>query len=140
MVVVEETGAGRFVQRIAAGRHELLADEPASVGGSDAGPSPYDLLLASLGACTAMTLRMYAERKGLALQTVRVRLSHAKVHAEDCEGCETRAGKLDRIVREIELAGELSAAQRERLLAIAERCPVHRTLHAEVCIESSLLG
>ncbi len=140
MVVVEETGAGRFVQRIATGSHELVADEPVSAGGRDAGPSPYDLLLASLGACTAMTLRMYAERKGLPLEKVRVRLSHARVHAQDCARCDTRAGKLDRIVREIELAGELSAAQRERLLAIAERCPVHRTLHAEVCIESSLLG
>lgn len=135
-VVVEETGEGRFTQHIAAGRHVLRADEPESVGGLDSGPSPYDLLLASLGACTSMTLRIYADHKGLALEKTRVTLSHAKIHAEDCEHCETREGKLDRIERRIELTGQLSGAERQRLLEIADRCPVHRTLHSEILIET----
>jgi len=135
-VVVEETGEGRFTQRIAVGRHVLRADEPESVGGLDSGPSPYDLLLASLGACTSMTLRMYADHKGLALEKTRVTLSHAKIHAEDCAHCETKEGKLDRIERHIELTGQLSGAERQRLLEIADRCPVHRTLHSEILIET----
>jgi len=135
-VVVEETGEGRFTQRIAVGRHVLRADEPESVGGLDSGPSPYDLLLASLGACTSMTLRMYADHKGLALEKARVTLSHAKIHAEDCAHCETKEGKLDRIERHIELTGQLSGAERQRLLEIADRCPVHKTLHSEILIET----
>ncbi|WP_340119741.1 alpha/beta fold hydrolase [Pelagibius sp. 7325] len=135
-VVVEETGEGRFTQRIASGRHVLRADEPESVGGQDSGPSPYDLLLASLGACTSMTLRIYADHKGLALEKTRVTLSHSKIHAEDCAHCETKEGKLDRIERRIELTGQLSGAERQRLLEIADRCPVHRTLHSEILIET----
>ena len=111
-----------------AGRHRLLADEPASVGGLGSGASPYGLLLASLGACTAMTIRLYAERKGLGLRRVGVALRHRKIHAADCAECETREGKLD----EITLEGDLGAEGRARLLDIADRCPVHRTLHSEV--------
>jgi putative redox protein len=123
---------------IAAGRHPLVADEPESVGGTDAGPTPYDYLLAALGSCTGMTLRMYADRKDWPLDEATVRLSHEKVHAEDCDHCDTDDGKVDRIVREIELTGDLSPDQRERLLEIANKCPVHRTLHSEIDVQSSL--
>ncbi|MPY75418.1 MAG: alpha/beta fold hydrolase [Alphaproteobacteria bacterium] len=135
-VVVRETGNGSFQQEIVAGRHRLLADEPASVGGTDTGPGPYDLLLAGLGACTSMTIRMYADRKELPLERVSVALTHDKVHAEDCADCETREGKIDVIDREIELTGDLDDAQRARLLEIAEKCPVHRTLHSEIKIRT----
>ena len=132
LVLVEETRAGRFQQAVTAGRHRLLADEPSAVGGLGSGPSPYDLLLASLGACTAMTVRLYAERKGLELRRVGVALRHRKIHAADCAECETREGKLDEITREIRLEGDLGAEGRARLLEIADRCPVHRTLRSEV--------
>jgi uncharacterized OsmC-like protein/alpha/beta superfamily hydrolase len=133
-VIVEETGEGTFTQRIAAGPHMLRADEPESVGGLDSGPGPYDLLLAGLGACTSMTLRMYAERKGLPLERTRVTLTHDKIHAADCADCETREGKIDRIERRIQMTGDLTAEQRARLLEIADKCPVHRTLHSEIVI------
>lgn len=139
-VVVEETGRGRFQQAVTAGPHRLLADEPVSFGGLGSGPSPYDLLLAALGACTAMTLRLYAERKGLALKQARVTLRHTKIHAADCAECETREGKLDDIEGEITLVGDLSAGDRARLLEIADRCPVHRTLHSEVRIRTVAAG
>jgi uncharacterized OsmC-like protein/alpha-beta hydrolase superfamily lysophospholipase len=135
-VLVEETGNGRFQQRIVAGRHTLMADEPTAFGGLDSGPSPYDLLLASLGACTGMTLRLYAERKSLPLDKVSVRLSHAKIHAADCENCETKEGMVDRIERMITLHGALNAEQRARLMEIADRCPVHRTLTSEINIRT----
>lgn len=135
-VVVEETGEGKFTQRIAAAEHQLRADEPESYGGLGSGPSPYDLLLAGLGACTSMTLRLYADRKGLALEKTRVTLAHDKIHAEDCADCETKSGKIDRIERVIEMSGELSEAERRRLLEIAEKCPVHRTLESEVMVET----
>ncbi|MCG8590302.1 MAG: bifunctional alpha/beta hydrolase/OsmC family protein [Proteobacteria bacterium] len=131
-VVVEETGEGRFHQSVAVGRHRLVADEPATVGGTDRGPAPYDFLLAGLGACTSMTLRLYAERKGWPLERVSVRLRHSKIHATDCEACETQSGRLDRIDRAIALEGPLSVEQKERLLEMADRCPVHRTLESEV--------
>lgn len=137
-VVVSETGWGPFQQAIAAGPHRLIADEPVSVGGKDSGPTPYDLLLAALGACTAMTLRMYADRKDLPLDKAEVVLRHDKIHARDCEDCETGAGKIDEIRREIRLHGDLTEAQRARLLEIADKCPVHRTLHAEVKVRSRL--
>ncbi len=137
-VVVSETGDGRFAQVILAGPHRLAADEPTSVGGGDTGPTPYGLLLAALGACTSMTLRMYAERKKIPLAKTTVRLRHDKIHARDCENCETQEGRIDRIEREIVLEGRLDGAQRQRLLEIAELCPVHRTLHSEVLIESRL--
>ncbi len=135
-VVVRETRNGSFQQEIFAGRHRLLADEPVSVGGTDTGPGPYDLLLAALGACTSMTIRMYADRKALPLERVSVVLAHDKVHAQDCADCETREGKIDVIERKIDLAGDLDDATRARLLEIAEKCPVHRTLHSEIKIRT----
>jgi putative redox protein len=136
--VIVTGGATGFVQEIQAGRHRLAADEPAEAGGTDAGPSPYDLLLAALGACTSMTLSMYARRKQWPLERVAVRLTHSRIHAEDCAECETREGMLDRIEREITLGGPLSAEQRARLLEIANRCPVHRTLVSEIDIRTRL--
>ena len=137
-VVVRETGEGRFAQAIAAGRHRLRADEPRDVGGEDSGPGPYDLLLAGLGACTSMTLRLYAERKGWPLERVAVDLSHDRIHAKDCEDCETKTGRLDRIQRVLTLEGALDEEQRSRLLEIADKCPVHRTLESEVVVRTSL--
>lgn len=137
-VTVTETHEGRFTQEITVGGHRLQADEPASAGGNDIGPSPYDLLLAALGACTSMTLRMYADQKKWPLEHVTVRLKHEKIHAQDCSECETREGRIDRIEREIEIAGNLDEAQRARLLEIANKCPVHRTLHSEVWIPTRL--
>nr|MCW1959582.1 OsmC family protein [Mycobacterium sp.] len=137
-VVVGETGGGRYQQSVIAGRHRLVADEPVEVGGLDSGPSPYDLLLAALGACTAMTLRMYADRKSIALENVSVQLRHAKIHATDCRTCETSQGQIDRIERTITLDGELDDATRTRLLEIADKCPVHRTLTSEVDIRTDL--
>ncbi len=137
-VRVAEAGEGRFAQLVAAGRHRLRADEPESAGGEDSGPGPYELLLAGLGACTSMTVRMYAERKKWPLERVTVDLKHGKVHATDCAECETREGHLDRIERVITLQGALEDAQRARLLEIANRCPVHRTLRSEVWIQTSL--
>ena len=131
-VAVEETRSGRYTQVVRARGHQFLGDEPTSVGGDDAGPTPYELLLAALGTCTSMTLRMYADRKGWPLGPVKVRLSHDRIHAKDCEACESTEGRVDRIVRELALPGDLSAEQRTRLLEIADRCPVHRTLESEV--------
>jgi putative redox protein len=139
IVEVEETRSGRFTNTMRDGRHTLTADEPADVGGNDAGPGPYELLLMSLGACTSMTLRMYAELKKLPLERVRVKLSHRKIHAQDCVECETKEGKLDEITREISLEGALTEEQRKRMLEIADRCPVHRTLTSEIRILSSLV-
>jgi putative redox protein len=135
-VVVRETRAGRFQQEVTVGRHRFLADEPIEAGGLDSGPGPYDLLLSALGACTAMTLRLYAERKALPLDRVTVRLSQAKIHAADCADCETREGMIDRIERAITLSGKLDEEQRRRLLEIADKCPVHRTLTSEVDIRT----
>ena len=136
-VVVEETGGGRFQQRITAGKHHLQADEPVASGGLDSGLDPYSLLLSALGACTSMTLRLYAERKQLPLGRVSVHLRHSKIHAADCAECETKTGRLDRIDREIVLRGNFDDAQRKRLLEIADMCPVHRTLTSEVLIKTS---
>ncbi len=135
-VVVSETRGGKFTNRVTVGRHEMLADEPVGVGGDDLGPGPYQYLLAGLGACTSMTLRMYAQRKGIPLEQVKVSLEHSRIHAEDCEDCETKHGRLDRIDKTIELLGELDDAQRTRLMEIADRCPVHRTLQSEIIIHS----
>lgn len=134
-VVVAESGVGGYGQVVESGRHRFVADEPAPAG-DDGGPSPYDLLLSALGSCTSMTLRMYAERHALPLEKVTVALQHDRVHAADCEDCETRTGKVDRIARRIHLEGDLDDAQRARLLEIAEKCPVHRTLTSEVRIET----
>jgi uncharacterized OsmC-like protein/alpha-beta hydrolase superfamily lysophospholipase len=135
-VTVQETRAGRFQQEIRTGRHRFLADEPVDVGGLDSGPGPYDLVLAGLGACTSMTLRLYAERKTVPLDRVTVRLGHSRIHAADCENCETKEGMIDRIDRVITLAGDLSEEQRKRLLEIADKCPVHRTLTSEIDIRT----
>jgi uncharacterized OsmC-like protein/esterase/lipase len=135
-VLVRETGNGKFQQEIMSGPHRFLADEPVNVGGLDSGPGPYDLLLASLGACTSMTLRLYAENKKLPLDRVAVRLTHNKIHAEDCLNCETKEGMLDRIDRNITLEGALSAEERKRLMEIADKCPVHRTLKSEIEIRT----
>lgn len=131
-VVVEETGEGTFQNRVVAGPHRLLADEPVSVGGTATGPSPYDYLAVALGACTNMTLRLYAEHKGLAVDGFAVEVSHGKVHADDCEGCADeiagRGGKVDRFERRVTIRGDVDEATRARLLEIADKCPVHRTL------------
>ena len=137
-VVVTETRAGRFQQSITAGGHTLIADEPVDVGGLASGPTPYDLVLAGLGACTAMTLRLYAERKALPLDRVSVTLTHGRIHAADCEACETKEGMLDRIDKEIAVEGELSDEDRAKLLEIAEKCPVNRTLKSEIDIRGSI--
>jgi len=134
--VVVRGGGQRFAQEITVGPHRLTADEPAAAGGGDTGPDPYGFLLASLGACTSMTIALYARRKRWPLEGVTVRLRHSRIHAQDCADCETREGLIDRIDREIELAGPLSDEQRQSLLAIAERCPVHRTLVSEIDIRT----
>ncbi|WP_020102493.1 OsmC family protein [Mycobacterium sp. 360MFTsu5.1] len=136
-VTVAESGAGKYTQEIIAGGHRLIADEPRPFG-DDAGPSPYDLLLSALGACTSMTIRMYADKKELPLEQVRVSLQHSRIHAKDCAECETQQGMVDHIDRDIQLIGDLDDDQREKLLAIAERCPVHRTLTSSVHVTTSL--
>ena len=129
-VIVRENGQGRYQQEVIAGEHRLLADEPPSLGGSDAGPAPFDLLMAALGACTSITLRMYAERKGLALAGVSVQISHDRVAVD--------GASRERLQRRITLDGDLSPAERQRLLEIANKCPVHRALGQPLLIESSL--
>ena len=133
-VVVRESRAGKFQQTVSIGPHRLLADEPVAAGGEDSGPGPYDFVLAGLGACTSMTMRLYAERKSLPLERSTVTLTHSRIHAEDCAECETKAGMLDRIDRVISMEGALDAEQRKKLMEIADKCPVHRTLTSEVHI------
>jgi putative redox protein len=135
-VRVEETGFGRFANDVVVGPHVLRADEPRDVGGDDTGPSPYGLLGAALGACTSMTLRMYADRKEWPLERVSVTVRHEKIHAQDCADCETEKGRIDRFDRTLRIEGPLDAEQRRRLAEIADRCPVHRTLHSEVDIRT----
>lgn len=137
-VVVREAHEGKFGQQLLIGRHRLRGDEPVAAGGDDTGPSPYDYLLAALGTCTSMTIRMYADLKNIPLADVRVELRHTKVHASDCADCETKEGRIDRIERTIALSGPLGDEQRTRLLEIADRCPVHRTLHSEVSVVTTL--
>jgi uncharacterized OsmC-like protein/alpha-beta hydrolase superfamily lysophospholipase len=135
-VLVRETRRGKFQQEIATGRHRLLADEPVKDGGLDSGPGPYDLLVAALGACTSMTVRLYADLKQIPLTRTQVRLHHEKIYAQDCAECETKEGRIDRIDRAITFEGDLTAEQRKRLLEIADKCPVHRTLVSEVNIRT----
>jgi putative redox protein len=137
-VLVVSTGAGPFEQRLLDGRHVLTADEPADVGGSDAGPGPYELLLMALGACTSMTVKMYATRKGWPLEGTEVRLRHSRVYNRDCADCEDKNALMDRVDRWLRLIGPLSPEQRSRLLEIADKCPVHRTLTAEIEIRTAL--
>jgi uncharacterized OsmC-like protein/alpha-beta hydrolase superfamily lysophospholipase len=136
VVRVTETREGKFQQAIAIGPHRIVADEPVAVGGLDSGANPYDLLLAGLGACTAMTIRLYADRKNLPLERVSVALAHGKVHAADCASCETKEGMIDRIDRAITLEGPLDDGQRAKLREIADKCPVHRTLESEIEIRT----
>ncbi len=137
-VLVSETGHGKFMNDVTIGRHHFYADEPVEVGGNDAGPDPYDLVAAGLGACTSMTLRMYAGRKGWPLEHVEVRVEHDKIHAKDCQECEKSRGKIDKLTRFIRVEGDLDDDQRARLLEIADRCPVHETLVRENLIETEL--
>jgi len=133
-VVVQETRKSKFNQIITVGPHRLVADEPVAAGGEDAGPGPYDFLLAGLGACTSMTMRLYADRKSLPLDRVTVTRKHSKIYAKDCEECETSEGMLDQIERDIVMDGALDAEQRKKLMEIADKCPVHRTLTSEIRI------
>jgi uncharacterized OsmC-like protein/esterase/lipase len=135
-VLVRETHGGKFQQEILSGPHRFFADEPVKLGGLDSGPGPYDLLLAGLGACTSMTIRLYAEFKKIPLTNVSVRLHHDKIHAKDCETCDTKVGMVDHIERAITLEGPLDAEQRQRLMEIADKCPVHRTLESEIDIHT----
>jgi putative redox protein len=134
--VVVRGDASGFAQEIVAGSHRLRSDEALAGGGTDTGPSPYDFLLAALGSCTSMTTAMYARRKGWPLEVVTVRLRHSRIYASDCAECETKEGRLDRIERDIEFTGPLTTEQRSRLLEIANKCPVHRTLTSEIDIRS----
>jgi putative redox protein len=139
MTITVRSAAG-LRQEIAAGRHALVSDEPASLGGTDAGPDPYALLLAALGACTSMTLRMYADRKGWPLRSVTVELTHTRVHAEDCAGCDDPAARADVITRTVRVTGDLDASQVARLGEIARRCPVHKTLTAGVRVADTVVA
>jgi len=132
--IIVRGDARSFKQEIVAGKHRLLADEPVSAGGGDAGPDPYDYLLASLAVCTSMTIGFYARRNQLPLENITVSLWHSRIHARDCEECETKEGMLDRIDVEIELTGSLSEAQHAKVMEIAAKCPVHRTLTSEINI------
>jgi uncharacterized OsmC-like protein/alpha/beta superfamily hydrolase len=140
VVEVSETRGGHLAQHVRAGRHVLLADEPLTAGGDDSGPGPYDYLLAALGACTSMTMRLYAERKGIKADRFTVRLSHSRIHAEDCSDCETKEGNIGEITRDITIEGDVPEAARARLMEIADRCPVHETLTHEIKVRSRLVS
>ena len=134
-VIVHGTAAG-FAQEVKVGSHELFADEPVSYGGTDTGPTPYDLLLAALGTCTSMTIGLYARKRQWPLENIIVSLRHSKIHAADCDNCETKEGKVDRIERDIHLTGSLTDEQRVKLIEIADKCPVHQTLTSEINIKT----
>lgn len=135
-VIVRGDATG-FLQEVVSGNHHLRADEPISVGGSDAAPGPYDYLLIALGACTSMTVGLYARRKQFPLESITVSLRHSRIHAQDCAACETKEGMLDRIDTHIELTGSLTVEQRAKLIEVAGKCPVHRTLKSEIDIRLS---
>src|SRR5438477_13170490 len=134
-VIVHGTAAG-FAQRVEIGSHHLDADEPAAFGGTDTGASPYDLLLAALGSCTSMTIGFYARKRSWPLENITVSLRHSKIHAKDCDDCETKEGRVDRIWRDIHLTGALTDEQRAKLMEIADKCPVHQTLTSEINIKT----
>ena len=136
--VVVEGGRLRYVQNVLVGPHLLQGDEPVSVGGSDVGPNPYELLLAALGTCTSITVRMYADRKQWPLKSVNIELSYARVHADDCTACDKELKLVDGIEMKLAFFGELSESQRQRLTEIANRCPVHRTLESPIPIRARL--
>ncbi|GAA5442428.1 hypothetical protein Misp06_00602 [Microbulbifer sp. NBRC 101763] len=138
VVTVEEAGADKYTQILHSGPHRLIADEPEDLGGQNRGPGPYEYLLMGLGACTNITVRMYANMKNIPLERIQVILSHRKVHLEDGKDCEKSSQKIDEIVRDITLEGELTGEQRQRLLKIANRCPVHQTLTSTVTIHTRL--
>jgi uncharacterized OsmC-like protein len=140
LVEVRETKAGPLAQLVRAGNHRFPAGEPVSVGGDDSGPGPYDLLLAALGACSSMTMRLYADRKGIAAARFTVRLTHKRIHAEDCTDCETKNSDIGEISKEVAIEGDISEADRLKLFEIAAKCPVHRTLTNEIKIRSKLAG
>jgi putative redox protein len=137
--VLARIGSTGFTTDIQSGSHSITADEPISIGGDDFGPNPYDLLMASLGACTAMTMRMYADRKGWAIDEIIVHLSHKKQHVKDCQDCDTTSGYIDKIDKEIEIIADLDTEQKQRLIEIADKCPIHRTLHNEVKVYTKLI-
>ncbi|VWX57444.1 OsmC family protein [Sphingorhabdus sp. 109] len=136
-LVSVETASGKFQQTVRVGKHRFLADEPESFGGNDSGPSPYDLLLAALGSCTSMTMKMYADRKGIALEAVHILLEHSREHVDDCQSCNNDDNRIDVIDRSITLEGDLSEEDRRKLLEIAEKCPVHRTLENRIDIHTT---
>jgi putative redox protein len=136
-LVSVETASGKFQQTVRVGKHVFLADEPESLGGTDSGPSPYDLLLAALGSCTSMTMKMYADRKGIPLEGVYIVLEHSREHVEDCRSCNNEDNRIDVIDRSITLKGDLTEEQRQKLLGIAQKCPVHRTLENRIDIHTT---
>ena len=138
--MIIEGAASGYAQRVTVGRHELKADEPIDAGGTDTGPSPYDLLAAALGTCTSMTIGYFARKREWPLESVTVQVRHSKVHAADCASCETKEGRIDRLERMIALIGPLNDEQRQELLRIAERCPVYRTLTSKIDIRTSLVN
>jgi putative redox protein len=137
-VIVHGTAAG-FAQEVEVGSHEVYADEPVSFGGTDSGPSPYDLLLAALGSCTSMTIGFYARKRRWPLENITVSLRHSRIHAADCEECETKEGKIDRIELDIHLTGSLTDEQHAKLMEIADKCPVHQTLTSEINIRTRVI-
>lgn len=134
--VIVHGDAKGFAQKIESGAHHIVADEPVSYGGTDTGASPYDLILAALGSCTSMTIGLYARKRQWPLEKITVSLTHAKIHAKDCEECETKDGRIDRIEMEIHLDGQLSDEQRAKLMEIAGKCPIHQTLTHEINIKT----